>query len=102
MKFPTNIIIGPCNFTVEFVNKLLDDDEVKKLNGHIKYGDTSIQIESNMSDESRLLTLVHEIIHGCDTFANAELTEKQVELMANQLLAVLNHNPDFVAMFNAH
>lgn len=100
MNFPTNIIIGPCNFTVDFVDKLLDDDEVKKLNGHIKYGDTSIEIESNMSDASKLLTLVHEIVHGCDSFADAELTEKQVELISNQLLAVLNHNPDFVAMFS--
>lgn len=99
MKFPDRIIIGPCTFTIGFVDKLLDDDGSTKLNGHIKYGDATIDIESNLSDQTQALTLMHEIIHGCDTFSCAELTEKQVELMSNQLLAVLVNNPDFVAMF---
>ena len=98
MKFPASITIGPCTFTIGFVEKLLDDDGTK-LNGHIKYADTTISIEDHLSDQTKLLVLMHEVIHGCETFANAELTEKQVELMSNQLVCVLKNNPDFVAMF---
>ena len=99
MRFPASMVIGPCEFKVDFVDKLLDDDGSTKLNGHIKYGDTTIDIERNISDETKLITLMHEIVHGCDTFAFAELTEKQVELMSNQLVCVLKNNPEFVEMF---
>lgn len=99
MRFPEYITIGPCEFTITFVEKLLDDDNSTKLNGHIRYDKTTIEIEDNLSNQTKMLTLMHEIIHGCDTFSNAEITEKQTELIANQLISVLRDNPDFTEMF---
>ena len=99
MEFPKTMVIGPCEFTVDFVDKLLDDDNSTKLNGHIRWDETTIEIENSTSYQTKMLILMHEIIHGCDHYSDAELTEKQVELIANQLMCVLKNNPEFVEMF---
>ena len=96
MKFPKTVRIGPLFFAVEFVDGLLDESKIKKLDGHIKYGDCKILLEIDVSDQRKRATLWHEIVHGIASIAEIEMTETDVERFTNVLLSVLIDNPELM------
>ena len=99
MNIPSKVIIGPREFEIEIVNKLLDTTEFQKLNGHILYDAALIKIDALLSYQSKRLTLMHEIVHGMADAVGVELDEKEVELLANILTATLEQNPKLLDMF---
>ena len=99
MKIPEKVTVGPREFTVEIVSKLLDETGFQKLNGHIMYDAALIKIDALLSYQSKRLTLMHEIVHGMADAVGVELDEKEVELMANILTATLDQNPILLDMF---
>ena len=73
-------------------------DESTKLNGHIEYQKTKIELESNMSAQCKKVILFHEILHGIMTQAGLENDEKLVEILAYGLVGVLQDNPELVTL----
>lgn len=99
MKLPNYVFIGPYEFDIEYVDRLIDGTD--KLNGQISYNSALIEIEANVSDQVKRAAIIHEILHGCSVFTNADLKEEQVELVAYQLTEVLERNPQLLEMFVA-
>lgn len=91
---PKTVIIGGIVYNVAEVLRLLDDDGIKKLNGNINYTNTKINIESEMSDQRKMNTLWHEVIHGIFDHAGLEVDEKIVEVAANGICGFVQENPE--------
>ena len=95
----TNIKIGPVNYSVAEVDKLYAEDGTK-LGGQIYFSEANIQIWSKMSDDTKRVVVLHEVIHG--VLNNASLTEHEenfVTAAAIGLAGVLIDNPEFTKMF---
>ena len=99
MKLPHYVFIGPYEFDIEYVEKLVG--ETDKLNGRISYENALIEVEKNVSDQVKREAIIHETLHACSVFANVNLEEEQVRLMAYQLTEVLQRNPQLFEMFKA-
>lgn len=91
------ILIGPFEYEVEEVERLLSDDNLR-LYGQIVYmpGDGSgglIQLEKNMPDDRRFATLWHEVLHGICEVSAVELDERDIVILATQIADVIRRNP---------
>jgi len=90
--------IGPIKFTVRFVDDLRAEDG-RGLDGWIKYGQSSISIDSNVGPQRARQTLWHEVIHGIFDNAGIEQPpEGTVDALANGVMDVLMRNPALVEL----
>lgn len=99
MKFPTTITIGARVFAVEYVHNLLDETDTRRLNGNIQYDNAKIRIEDSLSDQSKRLTIIHEVVHGAADSVEVPLNEKGVGLLATAITAILRDNTQVLDMF---
>jgi hypothetical protein len=86
MRLPASVTIGPYTYPVV-------SDEAT----HIEH---RILIDPHMSDEKTVVTLLHEVMHGCtDLAGNSDLDneERIICALAPILLDTLRRNPDLVS-----
>lgn len=112
---PALVTIGPVVFTITFDDmeavkesviraKEYDDEPIGELEhvrfeGCITYQDSSIAINKNLEMVYKKVVLMHEILHGISTHTGADLTEKQCDQLAYQLIDLMNNNPLLIDWF---
>lgn len=92
--------IGAFNYSVEYVSDLRDSSG--KLDGRIRHGQTSIQIDADMNHQATAQTLLHEVIHAIATQIGVpNLKEEVVDALAYGVYQVIRENPQLVKMINS-
>lgn len=86
--------------TITVSGRLYDVDVVGKIDEEGSLGrvlDTSLRIEvlGDQHPLTRKDTVLHEVIHAIDHATQLDLTERQVYVLAGQLLDTLRRNPEF-------
>ena len=87
--------IGPIDYDLVEVDRLLDSGGTSKLSGHIKYTQTSVEIEVGLSEQAKVQTIWHEIIHGILTQSGLNEQsndERLVEILANGVMSAVRDN----------
>jgi hypothetical protein len=89
-----SIRIGPIDFAVREIERLVNTDAYEKLSGHIRYTDSEILLENNMESQAKRQILWHEILHGILTQAGySDHDEKMIDIIAYGVMQVLRDNP---------
>jgi hypothetical protein len=102
MHLPPAIVIGPYTYPI-----VSDDGELIRYEhkaktlvwGAMQYIEHRILIDPNMCAEKTAVTLLHEVMHGCNDLAgNADLDneERIVRALAPILLDTLRRNPELI------
>ena len=90
MKVPKKVKIGCYDFTVNWEDKPIQDNDlccgIMSLNNH------SITLSSSMLADKIPETFLHEIIHAIDDMYNLELGENRVNVLGIQLYQVIKDN----------
>jgi len=63
MKIPKQIKIGWRNYTIQSIEDKRDE-KGDLLNGEIDYVNHIISIDKNLLEDEKILTFIHEMIHG--------------------------------------
>lgn len=90
MTLPTQVTIGPIMYTVTEVDRLTD--EGKDMLGMIEYNQARIRIERDMPDAVKLVTLVHECVHGVLHHAGVKHSEGVVQAISYGLVDLFERN----------
>jgi len=93
MTVPKTVKIMGITYEICQVDKLMDHNQVK-LNGNIDYSNSKISIDSELSDQIKIVTIWHEVIHGLLSQANIEHDEKLVEFLGYGITGFLADNPE--------
>lgn len=98
MNIPKKLKIEGMNFSVfvlsaEEMNSLKPEDAKGTLCGVTDFEATKILINNSYCQEMKEQTLMHELVHICDSRMNP-LTEEQIDNLARRLYAVLKDNPN--------
>ena len=94
------IEIDGCNFEVMYSKELIIVDN-KTCYGSIDYDASTVSIDANMSEYTKNVSLVHEIVHGIlDSrgFHEESADEDFVEQVARCLYSTLLHSPDLIKL----
>ena len=75
MKIPKTIHFAGFDFTITEVEKLDGEDSW----GRTEIGDGKIFLEKNLSDQKKMETLIHELIHIAYRHTSCVLTKEQEE-----------------------
>ncbi len=71
-------------YTIQRVKDLHTDSGL--LDGIITYSDASIRLGTQITSKDRLVeTFLHEVVHGIDTSLKLDMSEENVQRMANAL-----------------
>lgn len=92
--------IDGCNFEVIYCKEPIVVDG-KACYGSIDYDSSTISIDNNVSEYTRNVSLLHEIVHGIlDSrgFHEESSDEDFVEQVARCLYSTLLHSPDLVKL----
>ena len=97
MNIPNKIKIEGMNFrvfkmTAEEMNSLKKEGEEGSICGFTDFETAKILINDSYCEEMKEQTLMHEIVHICDSRMNP-LTEEQIDNMARRLYAIFKNNP---------
>lgn len=98
-----NIQIGVLSYDIVQGKALRDVSEEWQL-GEINYGEAKIHLDDDLTPQVRKQTLMHEIVHGMlNEIGHEEARDDEglVNGLANQLIMLLQNNPDFVEYFTA-
>ena len=94
------IEIDGCNFEVMYSKEPIIVDN-KTCYGSIDYDTSTISIDDNVSEYTKSVSLVHEIVHGIlDSrgFHEESADEDFVEQIARCLYSTLLHSPDLIKL----
>lgn len=92
--------IDGCNFEVIYCKEPIVVDG-KACYGSIDYDSSTISIDNNVSEYTKNVSLLHEIVHGIlDSrgFHEESSDEDFVEQVARCLYSTLLHSPDLVKL----
>ena len=90
MNLPKKIKIGCCEYSVNEIEIESDEDYV----GRCYPNQQKIEIEKRLSQDKKLQSLFHEIIHAiCFEFGNVKLSEQRTDILATGILSVIKDNP---------
>lgn len=88
---PKSIVIGPLTYKIEEVNELYDKGIL--VWGVFVPSDLLIQIEENMPEQRKPITLWHEIIHAILNHSKRTGVEEDViDVLALEIVGVLQAN----------
>lgn len=96
MNLPRAVTIGPVTYTVQEVERLTD--EGKPLLGMISYKTATIEIDAGMPDAIKLVTFVHECLHGLLHHAGVKHNEGVVQALSYGLVDLFHANGWTIAM----
>lgn len=88
---PNHIVVGGRPYSVTTVAEVDDEGSL----GRVQDPHLEIEILKDQHPLTRRDTLLHEVIHAIDHVTQIDLTEKQVYVLAGQLLDTLRRNPSF-------
>lgn len=97
MKMPEDIKIGAFVYSVEYIQGLRDGE--RKLDGHIDTSQSLIRVEAEMSDQAKVQTILHEVLHGINVeIGRPKMNNKEryIDALAFGIYRVLRDNPDLV------
>ena len=97
MKIPKQIKIGWRDYSVEFTEERIDEEEGELLDGEIDFLNHIIYIDNNLYyEDEKVIAFLHEVIHGIfhyqchsDWCNNEDL----VEAVSEGLFQVMRDNP---------
>lgn len=92
MDIPEKVNILYKTYTISECQGLHDGNQ--DLCGQIQYLSQQILLNSEMSEELKKATLLHELVHGLDEMYNIGLKEKQVDKLGNALYMLIRDNPE--------
>jgi hypothetical protein len=92
MNIPNFLKIGGRMYEVQTVEKCSTDD--KAVDAYIRYGESKIELRSDLKGDYREFAFLHEMVHAINDFCGFEQDEEKVSLMARALHMVINDNPD--------
>jgi hypothetical protein len=94
-----NIKIGAFRFEVRDVPKLADDDD-RLVDGYLDHSRTEILLDADLSNDARLATLVHEIVHEkVEIQCGHNLRDEGlIDAIAFSWIEVMRDNPELVRM----
>ena len=78
----------------EFAVKRIDDSDAE-VDGRTYMGSQELHYRIHSGVEYNRDTVLHEVTHALETSLDLGLTERQVQLLATGLLAVLSDNKEF-------
>jgi predicted metal-dependent peptidase len=95
-KFVKMVKIGGVHYSVHSTKNLRHPDEKDAaLDGMIKFHETSIFVEQNQNPQSKMLALLHEIVHAWFFHIGfREHDERTVDALAYQILGTVRDNPE--------
>ena len=94
MKLPSKVKVGTCNYKI--VQRKMDDEDYI---GRVYPNKCEIEIEKRLSDEKKITTLFHELIHAISfEYGNFKLGESKTDLMAVGVISILRDNPALVRL----
>lgn len=88
MEIPKSVKIGGITYEIRVANEWLDHESADgemfydNVNGNVIY------IRETLSEDAKMVTLIHEILHGCNSTINHEFLDS----LAEQLYQVLKDN----------
>ena len=94
------IEIEVCNFEAMYTKEPISVDN-KTCYGSIDYDTSTISIDANVSEYTKNVSLLHEIVHGIlDSrgFHEESADEDFVEQVARCLYSTLLHSPDLIKL----
>jgi hypothetical protein len=82
---PTEIEVGGIHYDVQVSDNVILDGKV--FDGHIGYNEALISIHSAQTEQMKIVTLFHEIIHACltQTGRGDALSEEIIDTIAYEL-----------------
>ena len=83
--------VGPLDFSVEFKTNIYDLDK-RALYGTVLHSEQRILLDAEQPPQLMQSSFLHEVLHAIDDMVQAELTERQVSVLAPALLMVLRDN----------
>ncbi len=101
MEFPKKLKFGRKIFKIKLIPGLAD--KYDSLDGRISWDESEIQINSNLTKESQIETMTHEmfhaIMHRVGRLQSSENPEQIAETMTIGLLDMLHENPWLIDMW---
>ncbi len=99
-KLPEQVQIGPVSYAVKEVDDLhtTDEDGKKKwLHGHIVYADATIKVAGDQSEDMKITTIWHELLHGLmDQAGVDDHPEALIRMLGYGLVRLIRDNPALV------
>lgn len=94
MKIPNKVKIGGVIYTVLLEQRIMNSEHFA-LCGQIDYDMATIKIEPDVQDQQgKCRTFLHEIFHGIERHFKMDLTEEEIDNLANGLYMVIQDNPE--------
>lgn len=90
---PRTITVSGFPYNVAVVEKIDNEGTL----GRVVYESLQIEVLKDQHPISHRDTVLHEVIHAIDRTTQLDLTERQVYVLAGQILDSLRRNPDFTA-----
>ena len=87
-----NIRIAGINYTIDSVDT---SQMVTGGIGEADFNKQAIRINNNVTEQTKQIALVHEIVHMIDHAYGTNLTEQQVVIFSHGLVQFLKDNPNF-------
>ena len=95
MNIPEKIKIGCSNITIEVVDRIVEDDT--EYLGDFDFGLRKIRISKNQSEDSKIETFLHEILHGILIERDVNIDSEGADLICNALsrgvIQLIQDNP---------
>ena len=90
-EFLKKLRIGSVDYTIKEKSCVLLNNEAKY--GTCDFSEQIIEIEKRASNQRKIQTLLHELLHAISYEYSLDLSEHQVELLSIGLLQVFRDNP---------
>lgn len=98
MNIPEKIKIGCSNITIEVVDRIIEDDT--EYLGDFDFGLRKIRISKNQSEDSKIETFLHEILHGILIERDVNIDSEGADLICNALsrgvIQLIQDNPELL------
>jgi hypothetical protein len=83
--------VGPLDFSVELKTNIYGLDK-RALYGTVLHSEQRILLDAEQPPQLMQSSFLHEVLHAIDDMVQAELTERQISVLAPALLMVLRDN----------
>src|SRR5918996_1281449 len=94
-----SVKVGAIYYDIVLVEKLLDADHNKTLDGRVQHDKTQITLDADLNHQATVQTTLHEIVHIVATqMGKQEIDEELVDAIAYAAYQVLRDNPELVRM----
>ena len=104
MRKLKTIDFGAAVYKVEYVERLLGDDDSEKLRGQISHTDCLVKLEESLDPQDQFITTLHECLHyyisqyGHSDSINPNRLEGVINTLAVGMTALLRKNPALITM----